>query len=220
MSSSTPCVTRPSAVLVIDDEESVGRSVRLHFSAWTVVQVFSLQTAALAVDVTEDLRLVLLDLNMADTAYPEPIADNPFQGSFALANEIRRKRPTLPVVIFSAHCNGAITNAAHRAGAEFVWKHDSAENLQLLSQRLALADRAGGWKPVPYLMWLQEHRGMTPRESEVATLAVQGVSRYADIADHLGISQNTVKRHISALLGRAGVDSLFDFVHQARSIGD
>lgn len=191
----------------------------LHFAGWSVVQAYDLAAAARAIDATDDLRLVLLDLNMGDATYPESLEDNPFQGSFALARQVRQAHPRLPIVIFSAHCNGAITNAAHRVGAEFVFKHDCSENLELLRQRLDLAHRSGDWTAVPYLVWLREQRGMTPREADVAALAVQGITRYADIAANLGISPNTVKRHVINLLDRAGVDSLVDFVLEARAIG-
>ncbi len=204
---------------MVDDEECVGRMVRRHFSRWTVVQAFDLGTGSTAVDEGDDLRLVILDLNMGDTVYREPFEDNSFQGSFILAHQIRQKRPRLPVAIFTAHISGAVVNAAHRVGAELVSKHDCAENLDLLRQRLDLASRSGSWTAAPYLVWLRDHRGMTPREADVAALAIQGTTRYADIADTLGISPNTVKRHVTSLLDRAGVDSLIDLVLEARSIG-
>jgi len=191
---------------------------RRHFPGWRVVQVYSLALASAALDAVPDLWLILLDLNLTDTTYPEPLDDNPFQGSFEFANRVRQTRPALPVVIFSAHVSAAIVNAAHQVGGELVCKRDPAANLDLLCRRLDLAHRSGCWQSVPYLAWLREHRGMTPRESEVASIAVQGITRYADIGDHLGISPNTVKRHVTRLLDRAGVDSLFDFIFRARCI--
>ncbi len=205
-------------VLVVDDEESIGRLARRHFVGWSVVQAYALDHAATAVASMEDLRLVLLDLNLGDATYPEPLLDNPFQGSFALAREIRQTRPKLPVIIFSAHCNGAIINATHLCRAEFICKHECAENLRLLRQQLELASRVGNWSALPYLVWLREQRGMTPRELDVAALAVQGITSYGALGDCLGISPNTVKRHVTSLLDRSGADSLFDFIFRARGI--
>ena len=212
------CTQTPGTVLVIDDEESVGRLVRRHLPGWTVVQAFSLGQAASQLHATSDFRLVLLDLNLADTTYPEPLDSNPFQGSFDFANRVRQTRPELPVVIFTAHLSAAIVNATHAIGAELVSKHDAAANLDLLSRRLDLVRHSCCWHSVPYLAWLRDHRGMTPRESDVAAIAIQGIANYADIADHLGISPNTVKRHVTRLLDRAGVDSLLAFILRAHNI--
>jgi DNA-binding NarL/FixJ family response regulator len=204
-------------VLVVDDEESVGRLARRYFPDWTVTQAFSLATAAVELAAATDLRLLLLDLNLTDTTYPEPLSDNPFQGSFELVRHLRQTRPSLPVVIFSAHINGAIANAAHLVGAELVSKHDPAASLDLLRRRLDLAHQSTP-RPLPYLTWLREHRGLTPREAELASLVLQGTTRYADLADHLRISPNTVKRHVTSILDRAGVDSLLDLILRAHNI--
>ena len=207
-------------ILVVDDEEATGRLARRHFPAWTVSHAFTLEDAAVQLDRTRDLVLVLLDLNLADTIYPEPLACNPCQGSFALARRIRATRPRLPVVIFTAHVDGAVANAAQRVGAELLSKHDAGENLDLLCRRLDLAHRCRGSQAAAYLAWLREHRGVTPREADVLALAVQGITRYTDIANHLGVSRNTVKRHVSSLLDRTGADSLFELVWRARTVHD
>jgi len=61
---------------------------------------------------------------------------------------------------------------------------------------------------------------VTAREADVLALAVQNITRYADIASHLGVSPNTVKRHVTSLLDRAGADSLFELVWRARTVHD
>ena len=129
-------------ILVIDDEEVTGRMVRRHFPGWPVTQAYSIAAAddKLAADVP--LRLVILDLNLGDTSYPEPLTENPWQGSFILARRIRREMPALPVVIFSACSNPANSHAARLAGAEFLSKHDAPGNLALLCRRLDLADQS------------------------------------------------------------------------------
>ncbi len=122
--------------LVVDDEEITGRIVRRHLHGWQVVQVFSLAAA------TDELvgrlapRLVLLDLNLGDTRYTEPLLDNPFQGSFVLAHRLRQREPALPVVIFSACENPDNPRAARLVGAEFLSKLDAAAGLDRLRRRL------------------------------------------------------------------------------------
>lgn len=124
-------------ILLVDDEESTGRLVRRHIPGWTVTQAFSLAAGRAQLGVMLDLGLVILDLNLGDTTYPEPLADNPFQGSFELARRIQRSHPSVPVVIFSSDSSAAVSAAARLAGADFLSKHDAAGNLALLRRRLA-----------------------------------------------------------------------------------
>lgn len=205
-------------VLLIDDEEGTGSLVRRHFPGWTVIQALTLADGRDQLASLPEVCLVLLDLNLPDTLYPQPLHASPFQGSFDLARHLRDTHPGLPVVIFSAHCDATVINAAHLAGAELISKHDAAANLDLLRSRLDRAALPAPGSPATYLDWLRDHRGLSPRERDVADLAVQGMTRYADIGDALGISPNTVKRHVTHLLDRAGVDSLFDFIFRAHGI--
>jgi len=46
----------------------------------------------------------------------------------------------------------------------------------------------------------------TPREGEVLLLMADGLTN-AEIAQRLAVSEKTVKRHISAVMGKLGVDN-------------
>ena len=55
---------------------------------------------------------------------------------------------------------------------------------------------------------------LTPRETEVLALVAEGLSNKA-IADELGISDQTVKFHISSIAGKLGATSRTDAVRLA-----
>lgn len=59
---------------------------------------------------------------------------------------------------------------------------------------------------------------LSQRELEVLLLVAKGASN-ADIADHLVIALNTVKRHISNIFEKLGVSNRTQAVAQARSFG-
>ena len=55
---------------------------------------------------------------------------------------------------------------------------------------------------------------LTPRETEVLALVAEGLSNKA-IADELGISDQTVKFHVSSIAGKLGATSRTDAVRRA-----
>lgn len=65
--------------------------------------------------------------------------------------------------------------------------------------------------PPPRPEVLDEAVDLSPRESEVLSLIIAG-SRNRAIAEHLGISENTAKFHVSNLLRKAGVSTRAELV--------
>ncbi len=59
---------------------------------------------------------------------------------------------------------------------------------------------------------------LTPRESEVLALLVDGLSNRA-IAGRLGISEHTAKFHVNSILGKLGAQSRGEAVAQAARLG-
>jgi len=95
--------------------------------------------------------------------------------------------------------------AALRAVAEGLTVVDAG----LALPSLRLADRAG-------LEPLTEE--LTPREIEVLDLLAEGLTNRA-IAQHLDISEHTVKFHLSALMGKLGAQSRTEAVTRATRLG-
>ncbi len=58
---------------------------------------------------------------------------------------------------------------------------------------------------------------LTAREREVLRLLVEGASN-REIAEHLVLSVNTVKKHVSNICGKMGVRSRAQAIAQARSL--
>ena len=62
------------------------------------------------------------------------------------------------------------------------------------------------------------HEALTPREHDVLTLLAEGAGNRA-IAERLGISDHTVKFHLSAIFGKLGVTTRTAAVRRALRLG-
>ena len=171
--------------------------------------------AALAADA--DFDLVLLDLQLGDAS------------GFDVLVEMRRDHPALPVVVVSASDRASDVIQAIDLGAMgFVPKRASNDTL-VDALRLVMA--GGIYVPAMHLGASQgpasrsatpaipaaestgyqvtpsfEELGLTPRQADVLTQLLQGKPN-KEIARRLGLSVETVKDHVQAVLRALGVSS-------------
>ena len=82
----------------------------------------------------------------------------------------------------------------------------SARASDIETDAVVLAEPRGGVEPLS--------EPLTPRELEVLALVAEGLSNKA-IADQLGISDQTVKFHVSSIAGKLGAVSRTDAVRRA-----
>lgn len=151
--------------------------------------------------------LVLLDLGLPGT------------DGLGCMVAIRRRCPALPVVIVSAHDDAHTVNQAIRNGASgFVPKAYSSDRL-IAALREVLAGRVFTPEPMKPVSLGKDlphaplsgaaapsEFGLTERQAEVLALMVRGKSN-RDIAGPLGLSEGTVKIHITAIFKALGVSS-------------
>ena len=148
-------------------------------------------------------RLVLLDLRLA--------------GGFELLQQIHREHLMLPVVVISESDETEAALRALGAGAMGYVPERSALNTLVQALHLVLA----GGTYVPQLRRLADEAPaaaavpapedwaelpLTPRQKHVLNLLTQGLSNKL-IARELGVSVETVKDHVAAVLKALGVGS-------------
>lgn len=102
--------------------------------------------------------------------------------------------------------------ALARGASGFVSKAETAEKI-VASVNLALRGELSGPMPSPYSV---AEKCLTPRQREVLDLLHQGLSNKL-IARQLDLSDNTVRRHVQAILEFFGVASRAEAVFAARS---
>jgi len=210
-------------VLLIDDHPLILAALQAVIEGLeNVVEVATAASAAAARELLaarSDIGLVLLDLHLGD-------ADG-----FALLAELRHAYPALPVVVVSASDRASdVIRAIDQGAMGFVPKRASTEvliealklvmsggiyvpALSLGSEvapresggagAVGAAARAEGFQSVPEAI---ESLSLTPRQTDVLALLLQGKPNKL-IARELGVSVETVKDHVAAVMKALGVNS-------------
>jgi DNA-binding NarL/FixJ family response regulator len=142
----------------------------------------------------------------------------PEDGLFAI-NRIARASPkTLIVVLSRSDREEDVVNAFMRGASGYLLKGISGDRLAATLRAAHRGEPAVSRSLVPYLVD-RIRRGadrrlalpdgpvtLTPREWEVGELLSEGLST-SEIADRLGVSPVTVRRHVGLLLQKLGVES-------------
>ena len=158
-----------------------------------------------------DVQVLLLDVQM------------PRMDGITLAQRIREDYPDVGVLILTTFVADAVLNRALAAGMRgFIAKEDRVTNMADTIRNVAAGNTVlsptssaiiGGWSapatpaaaPSPDVPEaLPPGVTLSPRESEVLVLMVEALSN-KQIATRLGLSETTVKTHVSALIGKLGV---------------
>lgn len=129
----------------------------------------------------------------------------PILGGFEAVAALRREFPTSRFIVLTTYEGEADINRALRVGAQgYVLKGMTGDEL-IDAVRLV----AQGYRFIPPAV--EERLAMhpfasrlTPRETEVLQLIVEGMSN-REIAEHLGVTEGTVKSFVNSILGKLGV---------------
>lgn len=194
-------------VFVVDDDESVRRSLRLLIEAagWRAetfgsAREFLARQEAIAAPSCLVLDVVLPDLNGCEVQ--SQLAD----------------RAELPIIFISGYGDVPTTVRAMKGGAfEFLIK-PFAGDVVLSAIRNAL-DRSGAALAASAELkeFRKRHSSLSPREREIMALVVSGrLNKQMGI--ELGISEITVKAHRGQVMRKMQADSICDLVRMALSL--
>ena len=160
---------------------------------------------------TPEVQVLLLDVQM------------PRLDGITLAERLRKERPGIGILILTTFVADDVLNRALAAGVRgFIAKEDPVATLADTIRNVAAGNMVlspassaiiGGWSAPPApaaapspdtAAVLPPGVSLSPRESEVLVLMVEALSN-KQIATRLGLSETTVKTHVSALIAKLGV---------------
>jgi DNA-binding NarL/FixJ family response regulator len=193
-------------VIIVDDHplfrDAMRQALSESFDGWRVTEAGSLEGLAEALEDSSDTDLVLLDLAMPGV-----------KGLSGLMY-LRAQYPEIPVVIVSATEDpGAIRRCLEFGASGFIPKSLPVETIR---QAVREVLDGGVWTP-PELDLEDTSNGetaelvsrlatLTPQQVRVLMMLSEGLLN-KQIAYKLGVSEATVKAHVSAILQKLGVDS-------------
>jgi len=188
-------------IYIVDDDSAVCHALTLLFeNADYTVMPFASAESLLASVSEASTGVLILDLNMADMSGLE------------LQAELRKRGIGLKTIFISGYGNVEKSVLAIKGGAlDFIEKPFT--NKQLLNSvgNAMLLASAEQEECTRRQTLENKYERLTPREREVMTYLVSGVSN-KNLAEQLGLSSRTVEIHRSKIMRKMGVTSLQDLV--------
>ena len=193
-------------IVVADDHPLFREALRLAILAALpgaeVVEAGSLERVEAALTATSETDLVMLDLNMPG-----------MQGLAGLVF-LRAAFPSTPVAVISANEEASVVRRAIEFGAAgYITKSASPGEIReallaLLAGEIWLPPgiAPAGAAADPDATLAMRLAGLTPQQVRVLMMLTEGLPN-KQIAHALGVSEGTIKAHVSAILQKLQVDS-------------
>jgi DNA-binding NarL/FixJ family response regulator len=195
-------------LLLADDHPLIREGLRSSFANQGFTVVAEAEDGRRAVDLALEHRpdVVVMDIGM------------PELDGIEATRRILRQRPTAKVLVLTAHDDEGMRDAAQRAGAlAYVSKTAATAEIADAVRALARGEtmlvrddsrQPAGYRPARYDRYFGENLPpdpvLTRRESEVLQLFANGRST-VEVAKTLGISQKTVKNHLTSIYQKLNV---------------
>ena len=179
-------------ILVVEDDVQLAGALRRTLQQYRPVHV-----SATIRDARDALRRrrnwvgAVLDISLPDGSGVE------------FLQELRRLWPNLPVMMLTGHLERDYLNRAQALGAEYVCKPAGRDNLIPFVKRAVIENQDAEALVASYVHEYAERMHLSPRETQLLSLSVRGLSRGA-AAQELGTAENTVKAQTRTLLRKTG----------------
>jgi RNA polymerase sigma factor (sigma-70 family) len=192
---------RQPIVFIVDDDASVRealksliRSVGLH------VELFGSATEFLETQRPDAPSCLVLDVRL------------PGISGLDLQHRLADANVHIPIIIITGHGDIPMSVRAMKAGAiEFLTKPFRDQDLLDAIQVALARNRTRRQREAEIAVFRERFESLSPRERDVVTKVVSGMLN-KQIADEIGIAENTVKVHRSRAMEKMQAQSLADLV--------
>jgi len=189
-------------ILIVDDHPlyraGLMQLVQNMEIAREILEADSIATAQRALDADSRFDLIMLDQELPDGT------------GISWLKQLRKQHPALKVLMISAWTDVVLMRDAMRLGV--VGYIPKTTNIAVIYAAIKLVLAGGQYFP-PELIEQSKHSeqtrddgGLTIRQQQVLRLIQRGLSN-KEIARTLGISESTVKAHVTSILRHEGVSS-------------
>ena len=180
----------------------------------TILEAGDFRDAVELVSQNTDADLILLDLSMPGTS------------GFSGLVSLRSQYAGIPVVIVSATDDlGSIRRAMELGASGYIPKSSA---MDIIREAVASVMAGNVWTPPNLDLGVESDpdvadliarlSSLTPQQARVLTMLGEGLLN-KQIAYELGVSEATIKAHVSAVLQKLGVDSRTQAVIRLSKIG-
>jgi two-component system vancomycin resistance associated response regulator VraR len=176
-------------LLCVEDDPLVQRAVRRALPEFDVAIVGTI-AASRELMLHERFGAWLIDISIPDGSGIELLA------------WARKRGDKTPALVMTGLVDRQPVNEAQALGAEFLYKPYSASNLRAFVAR-TYANLVNAPDASRRIDELVARASLTTREEEIVRAIARGVDR-SDLAQTLGVKENTVKTHIRGLLEKTG----------------
>jgi DNA-binding NarL/FixJ family response regulator len=185
--------------LIADDHEVVREGLRLSLLRSPHIRIVGeAPDGETAITLTERRRpnVVIMDLRM------------PGMDGIEATEEIVKRVPSTNVLIFTAYSERALLARGLESGARgYILKEAPHDTLLRAIEKVAAGDSFIDPALMPSFVQGKDGKEiLTAREREILQLLADGMSN-ADVAEHLYISQETVKSHVRHILSKLEADT-------------
>ena len=191
---------RPFRVFLLDDHELLRRGVRGLLEAAPDIEVVG--ESGQASEGTRRILALRPDVAVLDVQLPDA-------SGIDVCRDIRSRDPSIHALMLTTYDDAQARMASLIAGAAgFVLKEIRGQDLvnavRLAAAGQSLPDSAPDPKTLAQHLGDSRLHSLTPQETRVLELIVEGLTN-REIGDRLGISEKTVRNHVTNLLGKLGL---------------